>query len=108
MYAAAGMHKKATRPDTSGGSPNLDRGVRARTFCMNTSLLKIGSVRGVLMNHGATQFTLIPSAAHSTASDLVSCAMAAFAIAYGAPVGNARAPATEPKLTIAPCLLALR
>ena len=76
------MHRNATAPAVSAGSPRRPSGVASVTSSScDGSLATAASSSGVRAIHGQTQLTRMPSHAHSHASASDMCAIAALVIA---------------------------
>mmetsp|Transcript_13322 Transcript_13322/g.22487 ORF Transcript_13322/g.22487 Transcript_13322/m.22487 type:complete len:230 (+) Transcript_13322:322-1011(+) len=94
------MARNTTALAISWGSPGRPRGVHLAAFTMEEgSFSRAAASRGVRVTQGATQFTRMPSLAHSQASTFVSCMTAAFDIAYALPEPVELTPAADETFT---------
>eukprot|EP00036_Acanthoecidae_sp_10tr_P015549 CAMPEP_0206294028 /NCGR_PEP_ID=MMETSP0106_2-20121207/4441_1 /ASSEMBLY_ACC=CAM_ASM_000206 /TAXON_ID=81532 /ORGANISM="Acanthoeca-like sp., Strain 10tr" /LENGTH=96 /DNA_ID=CAMNT_0053724641 /DNA_START=221 /DNA_END=511 /DNA_ORIENTATION=+ len=71
MKRAASEARKATASATSSGRPTRRAGVRVSIAALNVRSAKMPSVLRVVMYHGATALTRMPSPPHSHAVYLV-------------------------------------
>ena len=86
---------------TSSGSPTRPAGVADTTAFAYRGSANTCFASGVLMYHGATALTRMPSGAHSHARYLVSMFMALLVMAYTTPLCMETSDATEELKTTA-------
>src|SRR6266478_3955633 len=100
---AAGEARNTTAPATSIGSPmRCKPAICSITSARNFGSASASSVPGVVINVGATAFTVMLYLPHSIARHLVTCEIPALVMQYTDSAGNATNPAWELKFTMRP------
>src|SRR6266702_1258499 len=108
MYEDASLARKTAGPATSSARAQRCIGTPATVAGPATGSSHRFRFRAVAVQPGQSALTRTPSAAHSTASDLVSEIRPAFAAPYGDSSGDEATPATEATLITEPLLRSSR